>query len=235
MIMTSVLNKAGRFAVDLLYPPRCAVCGSHGTFLCRRCAESLAGTKPPRCSVCWEPCHASDLCDKCRTDTPAFAGLRSAYLFRDGVRELVHRLKYQHQASLVSPMSSLLYEYVADNPLPADVLVPVPLFPRRRRIRGYNQSALLAQGLARRLGLPVDDRTLVRARNTASQAETANAEARKLNVSGAFQCKGGALRSKRVLLIDDVATTGATLNACAKALREAGAASVWALTFARED
>jgi Predicted amidophosphoribosyltransferases len=185
--------------------------------------------------VCWEPCHASDLCDKCRTDTPAFAGLRSAYLFRDGVRELVHRLKYQHQASLASPMSSLLYEYMADNPLPADVLVPVPLFPRRRRIRGYNQSALLAQGLARRLGLPVDDRTLVRARNTASQAETANAEARKLNVSGAFQCKGGALRSKRVLLIDDVATTGATLNACAQALREAGAASVWALTFARED
>jgi len=235
MTMPSVLNKAGRFAVDLLYPPRCAVCGSHGSFLCRDCADGLAATKPPRCPVCWQPRHTSDLCEKCRTDPPAFVGLRSAYLFRDGVRELVHRLKYQHQTSLASPLASLLYEYVGNNPLPAAVLVPVPLFPRRRRIRGYNQSALLSHGLARRLGLPVDDSTLVRARNTASQAETANAEARKANMSGAFRCKGSALQGKTVLLIDDVATTGATLNACAIALCEAGAASVWALTFARED
>jgi len=132
-------------------------------------------------------------------------------------------------------MSLLLHEYLEENPVPADILVPVPLSPRRRRVRGYNQSALLARELARRLGLPVDDKTLARVRSTASQAETANAEARKLNVKGAFQCKGGALQGKEVLLLDDVATTGATLSACAQALRDAGAASVWALTFARED
>ena len=119
--------------------------------------------------------------------------------------------------------------------MPADVVVPVPLFPRRQRVRGYNQSALLAEALARRMALPADERTLVRARSTASQAETRNVDERKVNVRDAFQCRGRQLAGKRVLLVDDVSTTGATLDACAQALRKAGVASVWALTFAHED
>jgi ComF family protein len=132
-------------------------------------------------------------------------------------------------------MADLAFDFLADNPLPADVLVPVPLFPRRKRVRGYNQSALLAQALARQLGLPVNERTLTRTRNTTSQAGTNNSDERRANVRDAFVCRDGQFAGKQVLLIDDVSTTGATLDACARALRGAGVESVWALSFAHED
>ncbi len=102
-------------------------------------------------------------------------------------------------------------------------------------MRGYNQSALLARELGRITGLPVEEKTLTRERNTPSQAESAGAEARKLNVKGAFRYRGEGLQGQTVLLVDDVATTGATIDACARVLRDSGAASVWAVTFARED
>lgn len=147
----------------------------------------------------------------------------------------MHGLKYQHQAALAEPMAELLFQFLSDEALPADVLVPVPLFTRRERVRGYNQSTLLARPLARRLGLTADDRTLVRARNTASQAETRTVDERSVNVRGAFRCESRQLAGKRVLLVDDVSTTGSTLDSCARALLDGGAASVWALTFAHED
>ena len=115
------------------------------------------------------------------------------------------------------------------------VLAPVPLHPNRQRQRGYNQSALLARALAGAMphaGLAVNETALRRIRATASQTKL-DSHQRKLNVAGAFACKDGALAGQRVLLIDDVCTTGATLEACATACRQAGAASVWALTVTR--
>jgi competence protein ComFC len=234
MIIGAILSKAGRQAVDWFFPPRCAVCGSAESFLCLNCRESLPRAEQPRCAVCWQPGDWS-VCPKCQRSRPAFDGLRSPYVFEAGARELVHGLKYQHQSVLAEPMAELLFRYLLDDSLPADVLVPVPLFFRRERIRGYNQSTLLARALARHLGLPADDRTLVRARNTASQARTSNVEERGANVRDAFRCRDRRLAGKRVLLIDDVSTTGATLDSCARALLDGGAASVWALTFAHED
>jgi ComF family protein len=234
MSIGAILSKAGKQAVDLFFPPRCAVCGSAESFLCRRCRESLPRAESPRCPVCWQPGSAT-VCGKCERSLPAFDGLRAPYLFQGAARELVHGLKYQHQSVLADTMSDLLFNFLSEVPVPADVLVPVPLFGRRERVRGYNQSSLLARALSRRLGLPADERTLVRARNTASQAETRSVDERRVNVRGAFRCKSGALAGKRVLLIDDVSTTGATLDACARALKDGGAASAWALTFAHED
>ncbi|MEW6034100.1 MAG: phosphoribosyltransferase family protein [Chloroflexota bacterium] len=110
----------------------------------------------------------------------------------------------------------------------------VPLHPRRLRERGYNQSSLLARGLGQATGLPVDKGTLLRLRDTPPQARTASAEERLQNVVGAFSCRDRLLQGKRVLLIDDVCTSGATLDACATALKRMGASSVWGLTLARE-
>ena len=234
MIIGSILSKAGRQAVDWFFPPRCAVCGSAESFLCLRCRESLPRAERPRCGVCWQP-GSPPVCSRCERSRPAFDGLRAPYLFQGGARELVHGLKYQHQAVLAEAMAELLFGFLSDEPLPADVLVPVPLFSRRERVRGYNQSALLARGLALRLRLPVDDRALVRARNTASQAETRNVDERRVNVRDAFRCTSRRLAGGRVLLVDDVSTTGATLDSCARALLDGGVASVWALTFAHED
>jgi ComF family protein len=118
--------------------------------------------------------------------------------------------------------------------MPAEVLVPVPLHRKRWRERGYNQSGLLARGLSRLTSLPVVDDCLVRQRYTPPQARTANVSERQSNVTAAFTCRDGRLRGKQVLLIDDVSTSGATLNACAGALKSAGAASVWGLVMAEE-
>jgi ComF family protein len=232
--MTSLLAHVGRLATDLVFPPRCAICGAGGSFLCDSCENGLSIADGPRCSLCWKP-QTEPFCGKCATQRPAFDGLRSLYRFDGGARELVHALKYRHQSALAEPMAGLLALFLIDDPLSVDLIVPVPLSKRRERMRGYNQSALLARGLSRRLGISVQEKALFRRRNTASQARTLSAEERRANVRDAFAGKPDLLNGRRVLLIDDVATTGATLDACARAALDSGAASVRALTFARED
>lgn len=142
-------------------------------------------------------------------------------------------MKYGNLRAIAAPLASLIAEYVESSLLDADVLVPVPLHPRRLRERGYNQSALLANGLAKLIGLPVDETSLRRVKFVLPQARTGSVEERRTNVAGVFACTGG-VKGKRVVLIDDVSTSGATLNSCASALKSAGASAVWGLTLARE-
>jgi ComF family protein len=235
----AVLSNLGRVALDLLFPPRCVLCGRHGAALCDVCAGALPCAEPPRCPRCWSPRRLGSGCRRCDESAsagPGVAGLRSPYVFKGGARELVHALKYHYHSALASTMGELMARYLRDNSLPADVLAPVPLHPRRQRARGYNQSFLLAREVSRRLDLPLAAATLVRRSDTPPQARTAGGEARRRNVAGAFDCRPGAVAGRRVLLVDDVTTTGATLDACARALlAKGGASSVWALTFARED
>jgi ComF family protein len=127
-----------------------------------------------------------------------------------------------------------LSDYLAKNTLPVEVLVPVPLHRRRLRERGYNQSRLLALELAKLSGLPLVDDCLVRELYTTPQARTKNVAERRANVAEAFACRHRRLEGKKVLLIDDVATSGATLDAGARALKESGASSVWGLVLAKE-
>jgi len=154
-----------------------------------------------------------------------------AYL--DGtLREAIHHFKYSNLQDLAIPLGRLMGDYWQKNPLPAEIIVPVPLHTDRLRERGYNQAALLARELRKGIGLPVSETSLVRVRATRPQVDL-NAQERKENVRDAFSCSNTDLKDKRVLLIDDVYTTGATLEACSIALREIGARSVWALTLAR--
>jgi len=132
------------------------------------------------------------------------------------------------------PLAKLLQDYLNTNPLPAEVLVPVPLHQKRLRERGYNQSSLLARELSKLINLPVVDNCLSRQRHAPPQARTSTVEERQRNIAGAFACRDYRLRDKQVLLIDDVSTSGATLDACAAALKAAGATSVWGLVMARE-
>jgi ComF family protein len=118
--------------------------------------------------------------------------------------------------------------------MPAEILIPVPMHPKRLRERGYNQARLLARGLSRRSGLPLADGCLLRQRHTPPQARTGSAAERRNNIAAAFICGNDRAQGKAVLLIDDVATSGATLDACAAVLKGSGAASVWGLVTARE-
>lgn len=175
---------------------------------------------------------ASGLCARCQTAPLQIECIRSVVYFEGVLREAMHRFKYRRLTALAEPLGAMMAEYWMQHPIPADVVVPVPLHAARLRERGYNQAALLAREMARRVGLAVDERTLVRQRATASQVKL-NAKQRKENVRDAFCCSSNALAGKQVLLVDDVCTTGATLEACAVALREGGARGVRALTLAR--
>jgi len=145
----------------------------------------------------------------------------------------VVQLKYQRQLALVGPMAQQMAEAALSPPtLLADALIPVPLHPTRARAREFNQAALLAHDIGRRLGWPVLDDVLVRQHPTAPQSQL-EAPARRRNVAGAFAIhRGSQVRGRRLLVVDDVLTTGATAAACARVLLAAGAAEVGALTFA---
>jgi ComF family protein len=232
----SPLTRVGQAVLDVLFPARCVGCGTYGSFLCQSCQAELPRARPPRCPICWQPQRRSAPCGRCRQERPAFQGARSLYVYEGAAREAVRALKYSHLSALAQPMAQLMARYVEEEEgIEADLVVAVPLYVRRQRLRGYNQSALLARELSRLCGLPLAERGLARRRNTPPQARSVDAEARKRNVADAFDADRRQVEGKRVLLIDDVMTTGATLDACARALRQAGAVSVWALTFARED
>jgi ComF family protein len=222
-----------RHLLDLVFPPRCIVCRCPGTWLCSGCVSGLPRIKGPVCRRCGVPTQKRDLCTRCRHAPLRIEKIRSAFLHEGPVRVAIHRLKYRNARALAKPLG----EYMATwwrvrSPEAGMVVVPVPLHPSRLRKRGYNQAALLAQEFGRQAGLPVREGLLSRVRHTASQMKL-DAEARQRNVSEAFSSPGNAAAGIRVLLVDDVCTTGATLEACADALRSAGALDVWALTLAR--
>ena len=221
--------------LDLLFPRRCVGCEEEGSFLCERCQETLPRLTAPFCRLCAQPLPSSDLCSRCReTPLPGLEGIRVPYLMGGVARDCVHRLKYQDFRALAQVLGGLLSSYVTGLALPASVLVPVPLHPRRLRARGYNQAALLAQEMGRQMGIPVAETALRRTRAAPPQARSSNLEERKRNVEGSFTVRDSSLAGSAVLLVDDVCTTGSTLSACAAALKAAGVPSVWAVAVARE-
>ena len=175
------------------------------------------------------------LCGACRRREPEFDYARAAARYDGVVREALHALKFRGRRALAAPLGELLIE-VATAGAPAgapDLLVPVPLHPRRERERGFNQATLLARRVGRSWGCPVREDVLVRTVATRSQTEL-DAAARRANVRNVFQARRPALvAGRRVILVDDVLTTGATLSECARCLRAAGAVTVGALTVAR--
>jgi len=161
------------------------------------------------------------------------SSIRSATFFESGaLRNVIHKFKYENLHILGKSLASLLATCYTINQMKADIIVPVPLHKSRLKDRGYNQSAILARELARQLNLPVDEKTLIRHRKTQSQMSL-NANDRQKNVAEAFSCRKNILTAKTVLLIDDVCTTGATLDACAAALKATGITTIDALTIAR--
>jgi ComF family protein len=201
--------------LDVLFPPRCASCKRLGTLFCGACQAQLVrypGTM--------------------RRLPPALDSVEIGYVFSGPLRAAVHQLKYAGAPRLAQPLGVLLAATVAAQfqARPVDALVPIPLHPQRLAERGYNQAAELATVIAQSLGVPVAD-DLVRMRATTQQASL-NARERAANVTGAFQWVRGTA-PMRVALIDDVLTTGATMNACAEALRTGGAQHVRGLALAR--
>jgi len=226
-------HAAAQALVDLLYPPRCVACGQAGGWLCLDCQQSIPSVDPPFCPLCGQSSATPTRCLSCRAKPLKIDGIRSVGYLEGALQTAIHRFKYSHLRALAAPLGRLAADYLTRYDLPVDTLVLVPLHTGRLRERGYNQAALLAREIGAVTGLPVASETLLRVRSTRPQVGLAALERRK-NVEGAFRCSAGSLKGGRFLLLDDVCTTGATLEACSLALRSAGAERVWGLTLARE-
>jgi competence protein ComFC len=230
-----VLSEIRNAIVEFLFPATCVGCGKWGNFICSNCLKQLHRISPPYCKRCGKPGTSDSVyCPVCWNSQTKIDGIRSVFYFDSVIRAAVHDLKYHHLKALSVQMAGFLHQYLLTDPLSFDALIPVPVHKNRIKLRGYNQSQLIAQHLGKLLNTPVDTNCLVRTRNTLPQARSASVEQRKKNVQGAFSCISPGNGHKNILLIDDVCTSGATLEACATALKHSGFHTVWGLTVARE-
>ena len=215
-----------------LLPACCLFCGAahapHG--ICPGCLRDLPGRGQPRCLVCAIEMEATELCGSCLRRRPAFDHVRAACSYAFPMDTAIQRLKYTPDPTLIAPLAALLADLAAAEPRP-DLLVPMPASRARLRSRGFNQAVELARASARRHGLRLGLDTVARVRDGLPQASLPWDE-RARNVRGAFAC-GADLSDLRIAIVDDVMTTGATLEELARTLKRAGAREVTAWVLAR--
>jgi ComF family protein len=218
--------------LDLVLPPRCGGCRIVGSWLCGTCRSRIRRLEEPLCRRCGAEVESARKECGCRGRLKSLARVRSAASYEGPLELALQRFKYQGWRRLAGPLALLVAERLVVEGLPARWAVAVPLHRSRLRQRGFNQSELLLAELCRRLSLTQPPGELVRTRPTPPQVGH-DRRWRLDNVRGAFEWRGAPLEARPILLVDDVATTGATLDACAAALREGGSGPVMGVSVAR--
>lgn len=239
-----MFHEVAQSLLDLLFPPRCLHCRTAGAVICPACIQGIAIPRGPLCERCGRALHVSSAgtepCASCAQGIApvSLSRLRAATLYEGLAREAVLALKYEGTRRLAEPLGDLLAAAARRDELTPDLVVAVPLHDDRQRERGYNQAQLLARRCAWRLGAPLAMDVLTRQRATMPQVGLSAAQ-RRVNVEGAFVLAHAAatskLAGKRILLIDDVTTTGSTLDAAAAALLPARPAAIWGLAVTRPE
>jgi ComF family protein len=234
--------------INIVYPPRCHICGdflgnddseNQPIFFCRACFSDFSQISSPLCPICGTPFIADSqedhTCESCLRKRPFYEATYAGYLYRGAIMEAIHQFKYGEKTFLSNSLGPLLSQFAKGLCEKSDNLLtmPVPLHPKRLRERGFNQSLLLARHVAEDLDTELDFLSLRRVRYTSPQTGLGKEERRK-NVRAAFHVENpDAVKGMSILLVDDVATTGNTLNECARVLRKSGCKSVLCLVLAR--
>lgn len=237
------LKSALSAGLDVIYPRSCLSCGkdadSEYQHVCWDCLSRTEVIVPPFCRLCGDPVDGmvehEYTCSACADSRPSFDLGRSAVRYRGPVRTILHLFKYERAVFLSDDLSNFLHAVVATHfrDIPFDAVTCVPLHARRERERTYNQAAVLAQALAGRMSLPCLPDCLIRLRDTPSQTHY-SASQRRQNVRRAFGVRHVSwVDGRRFLLVDDVMTTGSTVDECAHVLKKAGAVTVHVITVAR--
>lgn len=242
--MKGILSSFGEGFLDLIYPSNiyCISCGniiddSRPYSLCDACVRTLKWANGRTCRLCGkilQEDYAPDLCTDCEEAGHVFEKGFTCVEYGSAERELIHQFKYKDKAYLGRKLAEIMYDRIQPEGLKPDLILPVPMFRRKERKRGYNQAAVLAANLAKHMGLPCERKLLVRVVETEAMSRL-GALGRRRNIREVFsvpQGKAERLAEKTVLLVDDIYTTGSTADACTAALLEAGAARVFVFTFA---
>jgi ComF family protein len=212
------------FILDLLFPKKCVGCGKEGIWFCSDCITRISCQELPYT----------------RLSSSNLDGLIAVAHFKDPLKEAIHALKYDGVKELAEPLSNLLVQHLKDERLRfvrqmEPLLIPIPLHKSKEIERGFNQSALLSEKLGQKLNLKTEKNFLVKTKKTPAQVKLKGKERRE-NVKNVFSFVGDKkkIKGKTILLVDDVMTTGSTLNECAKVLKRAGAKKVWGLVLAKD-
>jgi len=244
-VKDAMMGIFGKF-LELIYPPKCHICqnflpvnGGGSNHICSECLGSLVRITSPLCPICGTPfvsrVEKDHLCGDCLRKRPFFDALAAPLLYEGGVMEAIHQIKYSGRTYIAGSLGGLLLPFAKERfgDTNGALMMPVPLHPKRLRERGFNQSLVLARTIAIYLETDIDFLSLRRVRYPQPQTGLKKVE-RKRNVKGAFGLAGRPnLKGRTVILVDDVATTGSTLNECAKVLKRAGCDKVFCLVLAR--
>lgn len=225
---------------ELFFPNdyKCILCGeelNHNTLysICDECMNKLPFNNGKVCIRCGEPlANMSNYCLHCKKTKPYFTKNTSLFLYEYPINKIIRQLKYDNKKYLSLTFSNMIAGEVSRMDIKFDMVIPVPLFEKRQKLRGYNQSELLAESLYSKLGIEINTKVLVKIKSTRTQANLTRAE-RMENLENAFKVTDKKLvKGKTILLVDDVFTTGTTINECSKTLIEAGASKVYSVTLA---
>lgn len=239
-----ILSSLGEGFLDLFYPSNiyCISCGniiddSRPYALCDTCVRNLKWANGRTCSLCGKILQAdygSDLCTDCEAGGHVFRKGFCCVEYGPAERELMHQFKYRDKAYIGRKLAEIMHDRIEPENLNPDLILPVPMFRRKEKKRGYNQAAVLAESLAKFMGVPCDRKLLVRGVETEAMSGLGVSERRR-NIQNAFSVRRVKIEKpagKTILLVDDIYTTGSTADACASVLLEAGAAAVFVLAFA---
>lgn len=219
-------------AVAYLFPPRCPVCDAllaPGSEICDGCEKEAVTVREPVCARCGKPLEneRQEYCGDCARKKHSYEQGKAVFVYRAGIKKSMYRFKYSNRreyAQFYARKAALLYGgWIARKHI--EVIVPVPMYPKKKRRRGYNQAEVFARALGRELGIPVESGLLKRIRNTVPQKELSDAQRQK-NLKNAFQLVPDVVKYSHILLVDDIYTTGSTMDEAAKALLSGGAERV---------
>lgn len=230
--------------LDFIYPPDiyCISCGnlidgSRPYSLCDSCARTFHWSVGRTCEKCGKPLRSlneEEYCSDCLTMSHKFLKGFSCLEYSDAERKLIHRFKYKDEAYLMNPMAEAMYDRIIPEALEINLVIPVPMYFKKERSRGYNQAHLLAKTFANKIGINYEKNILIRNRETEAMSELGLAERRE-NIKNVFEISENAetlICGKIIMLIDDIYTTGSTADACAEVLIKNGAAKVYVYAFA---
>jgi len=234
------LKKITSFILDLIFPVYCSGCGKEGSYLCQNCAEEIIQTTKFFCPVCQKLSFCGQVCPSCQKKSYLDGLIWIAPYQNQVLRKMIYSFKYEFARKMAKPLASLMAKTILNSelinlfsPKEAWLIVPIPLQNKKLKERGFNQSELLAEEVSNQIKIPLVIGVLIKIKNTPSQTKLKERE-RKENVKGAFSTKNiNLVKDKKIILIDDVTTTGATLEEAAKVLKRAGAKLVWGLVLAK--
>jgi competence protein ComFC len=220
-------------ALNFLFPPFCCYCGVLGYELCPECMVAVKTMDQNNlCPICGDFSIKHKICSECQNRKPFFDQLRSWGVYSGVLREVIRKIKFNRGLGLLGYFANPSIELIKSWNIEIDHIVPVPLGKTRRHSRGYNQAELIAKPISIGMHIPYKTKALSRIKETSSQVGL-NANEREANVLDAFEADLAINQNKSILVIDDITTTGSTVNECAKALRKAGAKNVFCYTLAR--